>query len=177
MLPAMLAAVTATLLQQRIVKESIYTLPLRAEGIGLGAPTGVSALRRISVDQVPLYPAEVIDPGEPATNLIRLGEPRAARALVVMDPQGKYLGLVTRYDIRTMMLAPDSVGLLLAGDLVRSEVPPLSPSDTLDGAFEAFSRFEVDYLPVFETVAGRKQLKGLLSRADLMRRYHAELVS
>jgi CIC family chloride channel protein len=177
MLPAMLGAVTATLIQQLIVKESIYTLPLRDEGIGLGAPTGISALRRISVEEVPLATAEPVEPGDPAANLIRQGQPRAARDMPVIDRHGKYLGMLTLDDIRTMMLAPDSVSLLLAGDLVRSGVPPLSPSDTLDTAFEAFSRHEVDYLPVFGAAGGRKELKGLLSRAELMRRYHLELTS
>ena len=36
MLPAMLAAVTATLIQQVIVKDGLYTLPLRQEGIRVG---------------------------------------------------------------------------------------------------------------------------------------------
>ncbi len=178
MLPAMLSVVTATLIQQLLVKESIYTLPLRAEGIGLGSPTGISALRRISVEDVPLRPAETIDPCEPAANLIRHGTPRASSDMVIIDRRGKYLGLLTLDDVRTMMLAPDSVSLLLAGDLVRSDVPPLVTTDTLDRAFEAFSRLEVDYLPVFAPAAsdtGHRELMGLLSRADLMRRYHLEL--
>jgi CIC family chloride channel protein len=176
MLPAMLAAVTATLIQQVIVKDGLYTLPLRHQGIRVGAAVGVSQLRRIGIDQVPLKQAYVASANDSVTKLIDRVNRDETGDFVVFDGAGHYLGLLPLDDVRTIMLAPESIPLLLTGDILRSDVAPLTVADTLETAFESFSRYEVDSLPVFSTSPGATEtLLGVLQRSDLMRQYHAEL--
>ncbi len=175
MLPAMLAAVTATVIQQVIVKDGLYTLPLRHQGIRVGSAVGVSQLRRIGIDQVPLKKAHVASANDSVTTLIQRANAEEGD-FVVFDATGHYLGLLPLDDIRTIMLAPESIPLLLTGEILRSDIPPLTVADTLETAFESFSRYEVDSLPVFSTSPGAKDgLLGVVRRSDLMRQYQAEL--
>ncbi|HVT82027.1 MAG TPA: chloride channel protein [Phycisphaerae bacterium] len=177
MLPAMLAAVTATVIQQVIVRDGLYTLPLRAQGIRVGSAVGVSQLRRIGIDQIPLKKARTASANDSVTDLIaraRLEE----EDFVIFDAKGHYLGLLPLRDVRTIMLAPESIPLLLTGEILRTDVPPLTLADTLETAFESFTRFEVDSLPVFSTAPGTAEtLLGVVLRGDLMRQYHVELSS
>ncbi len=176
MLPAMLAAVTATLIQQVIVKDGLYTLPLCHEGIRVGAPVGVSHLRRVGIDSQMLKSPCIATANDPIAALIERLQQDNATDFIVFDTSARYLGMVPLDDVKDAMLAPESIPLLLTGDILRSDVPPLTVADTLETAFESFSRYEVDCLPVFSASPGTADtLLGLLMRSDLMRRYHAEL--
>ena len=95
---------------------------------------------------------------------------------MVFDGNGRYLGLVPLEDVHKVMLTPESIPLLLTGDILRSDVAPLTLADTLETAFESFSRYEVDLLPVFSSSPGTKAtLQGVLLRTQVLRRYQAEL--
>jgi CIC family chloride channel protein len=176
MLPAMLAAVTATAIQQWVMKDSLYTLPLRLEGVRVGLPVGAAALRRIGVDQLELDPARAVSASTLVTELIPPPGETHEIDCVVMDDKGNYLGIVTLTDMRLVELQPDAAMLLVVGEVVRTDAPPMSLADSAERALELFSKSDYDFLPVFnESPYTTKNLKGVLSRASLMKRYHLEL--
>ncbi len=173
MLPIMLAAVTAVIIHQMMLGESIYTRPIRAMGIRLGSAVGVSALRRVGIDELELQPPPVVRPNDSLSEVLLRGQKTGTTDWVVLDELGRYLGLLTLDDLKVVMLEPESAPLLLVGEVLRSDVPPLKPTDTLDMALESFARHEVVHLAVVD--ATNSQVKGVLSRDDLLRRYHLEL--
>ncbi len=178
MLPIMLAAVTATVIQQLLVGESLYSLPLKHLGIRLGAAVGISSLQRVSVDQLELAQAPVARPDEPLSNILTRSHQNGTDDFVVLDAGGNYLGLLTIDDLKTVMLEPEAAPLLLVGELLRTDVPPVKLHDKLDVALDMFARHEVARLAVVDDVVSTGKppaLLGLLSRAELMRRYHQEL--
>ena len=65
---------------------------------------------------------------------------------VVTDEKNEYLGLLNDADVRAVMLAPESAPLLLVGEVMRTNVPPLKPADTLEAAWDLFARYDVDQL-------------------------------
>ena len=67
---------------------------------------------------------------------------------VVLDDQSRYLGVLTSLDLRTVILAAEAAHLLLVGEVVRSDVPPLMMRDTLETAWDLFSRYDVNELAV-----------------------------
>jgi CIC family chloride channel protein len=174
MLPIMLAAVTATVVFRLAMGESIYTLPLRRMGVRVGAAVGMGALRRIGVEQVPLHRAPVAKPEETLADIVKRSQASEATDFVVLDRAGNYLGLLTAEDVRVVMLAPESAPLLLVGEVMRSNVPPLKCTDTLEVAWDLFARNEVNQLVVLGGAEG-KRVEGMLARGDLMRRYHEEM--
>lgn len=176
MLPAMLAAVTATALQQWLVKDSLYTLPLRLEGVRVGLPVGAAALRRVGVDQLEIDPAKAVTASTLVTELIPPPGESHDIDCVVMADKGNYLGIVTLADLRLVELQPAAAMLLVVGEVVRTDAPPLVLADSAEHALELFSKSDYDFLPVFtESPYTVKTLRGVLSRNVLMKRYHLEL--
>lgn len=173
-LPAMLASVVATGTARLIFRDSIYTLNLRRRGVTVGTSSDLRILRRMTVDQVELDPVNAVKLDTPFEHLVRLTANSGARDFVVFDRAGTYAGLVTSDDVRTALLQPEAIPLLLAGEVVRSEVPCVSSGDDLAAVLDAFSRFEVSRLPVC-VASNPGHVIGLISRGALMRRYHRAL--
>lgn len=173
-LPAMLATVVATGLARLIFVDSIYTLSLRRRGVTIGTSSDLRILRRISVDQVQLDPVSSISP-QTAFDLVvkQMAETQVAD-FVVLDERREYVGVVTGDEVHTALLQPESIPLLLAGEVMRTDVPCVRSSDDLASVLDIFSRFEVSRLPV--CIASRPgHVIGMISRAELMRRYQREL--
>jgi len=59
-------------------------------------------------------------------------------------------------------------------ELMRDDLPVVHPEDTLDVAIDKFSRTEAGAVVVL-TEPGSRSVRGLLSRARLMRTYHDAL--
>jgi CIC family chloride channel protein len=173
-LPAMLASVVATGTARLIFRDSVYTLSLRRRGVKVGTSSDLRILRRMTVDQVELDPVHAVKLDTPFEHLVRLTAESGAADFVAFDRGGTYAGLVTADDVRTALLQPESIPLLLAGEVVRPEVPCVSSGADLASVLETFSRFEVSRLPV--CVANSPgHVIGLVSRGALMRRYHRAL--
>ena len=178
MVPIMLAAVTATVIQQLLVGESLYTLPLKKLGVKLGSAVGISALQRIGVDQLALAKAQIARPDEPLSSILTRSHLDGVEDFVVMDKIGNYLGLLTLDDLKTVLLEPEAAPLLLVGEVMRADVPPIKFHDTLDAALTMFGRFDISRLAVLDDVtpAGKTPaLLGFLTRSELMKRYQQEL--
>ena len=83
-------------------------------------------------------------------------------------------GLVPGKDIRTALLQPEAVSLLLVGELLRPGVPTIAPRETLDVVLDRFAHHDVDSLPVASS-DDQESVIGLLSRQAVIKRYQAEL--
>jgi CIC family chloride channel protein len=173
-LPAMLASVVATATARLVFRDSIYTLNLRRRGVTVGTSSDLRILRRMTVDQVQLDPVSSVGLDTPFEHLVRLTSEHGASDFVVFDRSSGYAGMVTADDVRTALLQPESIPLLLAGEVVRGEVPCVRSSDDLATVMETFSRFEVGRLPVC-VANDPSHVIGLISRGALMRRYHRAL--
>jgi len=92
----------------------------------------------------------------------------------VLDETGDFVGMVTSDDVKTALFQRDAIPLLLAGDLVRDDLPCLRNTDDMASALETFARHEVARLPVC-LAANPDRIIGLLSRRELMREYHRAL--
>jgi CBS domain-containing protein len=65
---------------------------------------------------------------------------------------------------------PNARPLLVAADLMRSDVPPLRPDDRLDQALELFVESDLLALPVVDGDAERRVI-GVVKRADVSSTY------
>jgi len=174
MLPIMLTAVIATLMYQFVFGESLYTLPLAARGIRVGAAAGMSVLRRIGVEQLTLDPLITAQAGEPVSAVLQRTQNSPQMDFVVVDDKGRYLGILSTAELHRVLLQPEAAPLLLVGDVCRSDVPPLLETETLETAMELFARLDIECLAVIRKEPQEK-LVGMLSRADAMKQYHRAL--
>ena len=171
-LPVMIVAILATLVSQRVQRDSIYVAILREQGIRMGTLADMTLLRRLSVSIVPLTPAVLVEPEDPAQKLIDLASEYAATDFAVIDGQDRYVGMVVGEDVRTTLLQREALPLLIVGELMRRDLPTVTREETLELTLEKFARHDVASLPVVDT-EGR--VKGLVTRSRLMRAYQQAL--
>jgi len=173
-LPVMFAAIIATAGAQFLMRESIYTLKLSRRGVRLGSVSDLTILRRITVEDVDRLPVQFFQPSDPLQALIDHAGETEAVDFVVVDEHGVYQGMVPGKDVRTALLEPESVSLLLVGELLRPTVPTVTPRETLDVVLDRFAKHDVDSLPVV-SADDESRVIGLLSRQAVIQQYQSEL--
>jgi len=90
--------------------------------------------------------------------------------LPVTDNEHRLLGVVTIDEIYLATQASSLHGLVLAEDLMRGDVRPLTPDDTLDRALELFVENDLLTLPVVTNLTERRVV-GMVSRFDISSAY------
>lgn len=173
MLPLMLSAVVAVIVAQWLDRDSIYASGLRALGVRLGPSPEAALLRRLCVSDLRLEPAAVVSPEDSGEVLLRLSEERQVDEMVVVDEEGRYRGMISAGDLRAALVFREALPLLRASDMVRRDVPPLTPDHTLEQALDRFSRHDVHALPVLDPKT--QHVLGMAGRARMMHRYQEEL--
>ncbi len=173
-LPVMFAAIVATAGAQMMLRDSIYTLKLRRRGVRVGSITDLTILRRITVRDVDYQTAQTVHPEDPLQALIDLAGRTDATDFVVIDESGTYQGLVVGADVRTALLQPEAVSLLVVAELLRANVPIVYPNETLDVVLDKFARSDTASLPV-GGLDDSSHIRGLISRRAVMQRYQQEL--
>ena len=173
-LPLMFTAIIATIMGRLISPESMYTTQLARLGVRIGVMSDLTILRRLSVDDVVLVPPVLVHPGDSAQHLLDLIEERSVTDFVVIDDRGHYVGLVTGADLREILVYREAIPLLQVHELQRSNLPTVSPHDTLDIVLDKFSRHDVHSLAVLDDT-GKDDVRGLITRSNLMQRYQHAL--
>jgi CIC family chloride channel protein len=173
-LPVMFAATVAMAGAQLLCSDSIYTLKLRRRGVPLRSVVDLTVLRRITADEVERQPAVVVHPEDPLQTLIQMAGETDAVDFVVVDERGLYQGMVSGKDVRTALLQPEAVSLLVVEELMMPGVPTVTPRETLDVVLERFALSQLDALPL-ASASDRGRVEGLLTREAVLRRYHEEL--
>ena len=173
-LPLMLAAVIATIVARWLCRDSIYSARLRAAGIRLGSGGELTTLSRLTVQDLILEPPRIIRLRDPATNLILQAETQGVGDYIVLDDKNEYCGMVTGQDLKAALVFREAIPLLQVSELQRSDLPFLTPDETLDVVLEKFSKADVDALAVLID-GDAKQVSGLLTRNCLMKRYQHAL--
>jgi len=173
-LPIMVAAVIATVVAQRLLPDSIYTIKLRKQGIRIDRLSDHTLLRRIHVRAVPLAKPILVEPDEPARRLLELAEQHNAVDFVVVDDRRRYLGMIVAEDLRTTLLQIEALPLLVVGELMRPGIPTTHPDESLDEVMDKFSRHDGDGLAVLDPDADDRVV-GVITRSHLMRQYHLAL--
>lgn len=171
-LPVMLVSILATTVAQLVYRDSIYAIWLRDRGIKMGTYSDLTLLRRMTCHDVPLSPAVMVHPDDPAARLIELAEDYAVVDYVVTDEADKYQGMVVGQDVRATLVQRDAIPLMIVAELMRTHLPTVAPHQTLDVILEQFAKHDVSSLAV---VDGQDKVKGVITRSRLMRHYQAAL--
>ncbi|MBN2496228.1 MAG: chloride channel protein [Deltaproteobacteria bacterium] len=161
-LPLMIACILAALVGGRIVPYSIYHSKLRQRGIDLEGRQDINVLRRLTVDDIQGAAYQTIREETTLTEILELAVDQGSRHCVVADGEGKYLGMIHLSELRytyfnEAYLAP----LVVAADLLHTDLPALHPADSLELAMKVFGESERDALPVLDPLDRGRLLKVL----------------
>jgi CIC family chloride channel protein len=172
LLPIMFAAVVATVVSQLVERDSIYTAKLRRAGVIIGRTRDQTLLRHIPVEscQITPLPPEPVFASDPLSKLITLHAYHSVPDFVVVEQDGRYMGLVTGTDMRAALIDREAIPLLLVAELVRTDLPTIDAEENLDTVMDKFARHDVSSLPVMRA-GDPAACVGLLTRAKLLARY------
>lgn len=175
LLPAMLACIVATVVAQKRMRDSIYTAKLRQSGLILGGTRDLTVMRRIQVATIkpaPL-PPEPIYASDPLSKVIGLLTVHRAPDFPVVDQNGAYLGMLTGEDVRAALIDREAIPLLLVAELLRTDLPVLTPEETLDTVIDKFAQHDVACLCMVN--APSRIPYGLITRSSVMKHYQRAL--
>jgi CBS domain-containing protein len=116
-------------------------------------------LRRKGANVVSIQPeASVID-------VLHVMDEKNIGSVVVLD-NGQYKGLVTERDYsRKVILKGKNSSDTPVSEIMTTDLPAVSPEDTIDKCMELMSNKHIRYLPVFD---GAGQLAGTISMSDVV---------
>jgi CIC family chloride channel protein len=171
-LPLMFAAVVGTIVSRFVTRDSVYTFKLSRMGVRLGAMSDLTILRRLTPQDVLIKPATTVVASDSAQTLLDLMENTGTSDFVVTDESGQYSGMVVSDDFRQALVYRESIPLLQVSELQRSNLPTVSPEETLDIVLDKFSRSDVQSLVVLDE---NEDISGLITRSNLMTRYQKAL--
>jgi CIC family chloride channel protein len=128
-------------------------------------------LAGLSVRQFLTPQADVpaLHPGDRVAEVVERLSDTPFLALPVTDDEGRLLGVVSLEEVHLASQSPHLRALVVAADLMRTDVTPLRPSDRLDRALELFVESDLLALPVVED--GGRRVLGVVKRADISGTY------
>ena len=91
-------------------------------------------------------------------------------AIPVVNAENRLLGVIDLEEAHQAAHAGDLGPLLVAKDLMRSDVRPLTPGDTLDRALELFVENDLPALPIVADLQQQKVM-GMIRRQEISSAY------
>jgi CIC family chloride channel protein len=125
---------------------------------------------RVSQFVTPQQSITVLRPVDSLTTVIERLSEAPYPLLPVVDEGNRLLGVVNVEEVYLVSQAPSLTPLVLATDLMRSDVQPLTPEDTLDRAQELFVENDLLTLPIVNDLQ-RRQVIGMVRRFDIASAY------
>jgi CIC family chloride channel protein len=176
-LPIMAAAGLSSILAEFIDPDSIYYKKLTRRGETITRGHELQRLEHIMVRDVMICDFPSV---RTTDNLAQIA--RVARAnpniegLPVMNDNDQLVGIIHAEDLHRVLDTDVAAGFVNADDIATKSPVSVSPDANLIEALRDFGLRDVETLPVINDVGGSRTLVGLLLRADVTRRYRAELL-
>jgi CIC family chloride channel protein len=173
--PLMLACIVATILSMRMSPESIYTRALRRRGILLHHGRDVNILARHTASEIMRTDTQSVSTDTMADKLLHLMEETGQSDFLVLDQEGRLVGLIGMQQIRSLLISHEALPLIVSADVMRPVREFLFPDDQLTEAWDLFRPDEVSVIPVVDR-ADRQRVVGTISRDSLTRFYERRLM-
>jgi len=127
--------------------------------------TGLQVSQFVSAQKVP-----VVHPEDRLEQVLGIMTSTSCNALPVTDSEGRLLGVLSLEEAHLAAQSPHSRAMILAADLMRTDVDALHLEDRVDRALELFVENDLTALPVIDGSSDRKVL-GLVHRSDISTAY------
>ncbi len=114
-------------------------------------------------------PAPALHPDDNLQRVLAAFDGTTFSVLPVIDGQAHVVGVIDLEEVHLASHSPHLTPWLLAADLMRGNVTPLTPEVRLDAAMELFVENDLLALPVIDPET--KQLLGMVRRSDLAQEY------
>jgi CIC family chloride channel protein len=166
LLPMMVVSVIAALTAKVLEKDSIYVASLRSAGIVWEATPEATGISTLKVSDIMRTDVKLIPRTTPLSDIIKAFLTTRTLYLYVGDEEGRFLGVVDLHDIKETFLEKELGVLVIAEDLV-TEIPCVTPSESLTSVNEKLWFRDLGHLPVVDSLESNRFL-GIVTRRDLL---------
>lgn len=170
-LPLMLATSIASVVADRIHKESVYTIPLVSRGIRLLRTSDVDLLDTVMVGEVMTQNTEVLRLSMTTQDAADELDRNRHHGLPVTDEHGRLAGILTISDIMRTGGPSDE---LTAADIMTPRPVTVTPETQVSLALERMASLGVGRLPVVSET-DPTDLVGMFRRETAVKAYHHAL--
>lgn len=177
-LPIMGAACISSLVAWFSDRENIYSKRLARTGESIARSHDLHGAEHIKVRDVMIRRFPTVKNTDNLVQIIKVARQNPhIESLPVMDDDNRLIGIIRPEDLHRVMDTDVSPYLVNADDIALMMPISVSPDENLLEALRDFGSRDVDTLPVEIGEGGRRQLIGLLLRADVMSRYREAMLS
>jgi CIC family chloride channel protein len=125
---------------------------------------------RVSQFIVPGQQVPILHPGHRLEEVISRLSNTPYHVLPVTDEEGRLLGLVSLEEVHLASQSPHLLAIIVAADLMRTDITPLHADERLDRALELFVENDLVALPVVDGTPERRVI-GIVKRTDVASTY------
>jgi chloride channel protein, CIC family len=169
-LPAMLTATITSMIAQRIAKNSIYSSSLQSEGKSIGSYAYVPLMNSFTIEQIVERGVAYVSPHTPLPKVIEIFESTRHEAVLILNDEKSYLGMIEFEDVRSFITETDTVHTLVAADVMVTSIKPVFEDTTLDVVMKLFDDYGWTALPVIQH-DDTKRAVGLVTEHDAQKFY------
>jgi CIC family chloride channel protein len=166
LLPMMVVSVIAALSARIFEKDSIYVSSLRSAGIVWESTPEATAISTLKVSDIMRTDVQLTPRTTPLPEIVRTFLSTRSLYLYVGDEEGRLLGVVDLHDIKETFPDKELGSLVIAEDLT-TEIPCVTPGESLTSVNEKLWFRDLGHLPVVDTLETRRFL-GIVTRRDLL---------
>ncbi len=172
----MASCIIGTLVSQKVLGESIYTMKLSRRGIDLRKGQEVNVLRSVVVRDIMRRDMETVREGATLSQLVDRLVLSPHYEFFVVDARGVLVGIVSVDDIRHALPRVAEQGeRLLASDLMSRKPITVRETDTLDRVMRCIARRTYEEIPVLPA-EGEERPIGAVRRDDVIRAYNKAML-
>lgn len=175
-LPMMASCILATLVQKTILNGSIYTLSLSRKGIDIDAGREIGILSSLRVRDIMDEHFTAVPPGASYESVLRKCLTGTSNYLYVVDDDNRLEGVISFSDLKEFVFEEELKDLVLARDLANQNLVCVTPDESLASSLNKFSFIDMEQLPVVDRLDGKIEMKGVITRNQLLRAYRQEML-
>lgn len=171
-LPIMFAAVTSSLIARLTYRHTMETYVLEKEGVRVGFGIALSVAEHISISDLVRTDYVRFSTTESASVIVNVFYNTPESDFLVTDAKGLFAGII-RLDEMRVLLQEGLLTGVIAGDILKKDVPVVYEQTKLDEVLKLFEITDHDMLPVIDSSCGR--LVGVVRQEEAFAYYRKQL--
>jgi CIC family chloride channel protein len=175
-LPLMFVCIVSHATVRLLKGSSLEEEALRRRGVTLPRGPEGSVMQTLRVADIMHDEVDAVQRDAPFAAVVEWFLKTQRNWLYVVDDNGRFLGAISLHAIKDMLHQTESLGMVVAADLVDETFGFVTPRDCLADTMDRFWQQDSERLPVLDDATSRK-LIGWFSKRDLIGVYSQEILA
>ncbi|MBI2418647.1 MAG: chloride channel protein [Ignavibacteriales bacterium] len=165
-IPLMLVSAISYFISKSVLKDSIYTMVLKKEGIKFRGNINKDIIHQIELESVIETDFEVLLTTKTLRQVIPAILKSKRTVFIAVDNAGQYCGMVYLDDIRETLAETEYLDIILVGEVTRMNIPVITIETPVEEILALFEKEKYWHFPVLKN----NIYIGMISRANLVNR-------